>query len=557
MKMRSKSALSALSLLVLVVGLVTLPGMSGCKPETDLPADAYGTDKDPLPEGAESVSQDEFERLKARGSFKLITSHTGEEETLSAEDAKQKDDETTNAFLSTHASDGTQDIELLRAQLQAKPTAQDGVVELADGSFQVALLDKMGNTQNTVRLGQTAKRAAIARAMRIFPTQVNQARVYSQIYEGLNADQLSLLRGQLGVELPDPSVFANSSDSARDAVFKGIASKWARIGDLLGYLGEAAPVRSCRSDIGVGNGGDRASAAAAATVEACATPSDTGIVKNVPYKGKKYASCVKDQANRATCWAFAALSMLESSVARKYGLYYNFSEQHLNFMVKALWWPSTFGETAGQDIVPRMITEGYRPAVENVWNYNRSSNKTANNTTQTYSHSCDNYTEFCSDTNHQGRIVCTTAAGFTFCMATAPAHPNNTYYPTYSGEFWNPASRDTSIALGALAAILGTPVEIAFDTARSFDNAVGDGFIRFDSTKSETTRGGHVTHAVGYVSNEVLHQILPSAPPAEGGGYFIIKNSWGACAGDAGYYYMPWGYVKKYAYSIQTMSGIE
>jgi hypothetical protein len=45
-----------------------------------------------------------------------------------------------------------------------------------------------------------------------------------------------------------------------------------------------------------------------------------------------------------------------------------------------------------------------------------------------------------------------------------------------------------------------------------------------------------------------------SATPGSGGGYFIIKNSWGAAYGDAGYLYMPVDYLKANATQVIVVS---
>jgi C1A family cysteine protease len=46
---------------------------------------------------------------------------------------------------------------------------------------------------------------------------------------------------------------------------------------------------------------------------------------------------------------------------------------------------------------------------------------------------------------------------------------------------------------------------------------------------------------VGLATNDELPQ---GAPQAAGGGYFIVKNSWSNCFGDAGCPYLDWDYVK-------------
>jgi C1A family cysteine protease len=64
------------------------------------------------------------------------------------------------------------------------------------------------------------------------------------------------------------------------------------------------------------------------------------------------------------------------------------------------------------------------------------------------------------------------------------------------------------------------------------------------SDKSTRTKGDHVMEAVGY-------QLDSSIP---GGGYFILKNSWGTECGDHGYHYYPFALCQRndlYCYFIE------
>jgi C1A family cysteine protease len=64
---------------------------------------------------------------------------------------------------------------------------------------------------------------------------------------------------------------------------------------------------------------------------------------------------------------------------------------------------------------------------------------------------------------------------------------------------------------------------------------------------NDTNRGGHGICAVGFIDNADLATLLPAAPQGQGGGYFIVKNSWGNCWGDGGFIYVPYQAMIDYA----------
>lgn len=78
------------------------------------------------------------------------------------------------------------------------------------------------------------------------------------------------------------------------------------------------------------------------------------------------------------------------------------------------------------------------------------------------------------------------------------------------------------------------PVVIGFDVYESFESAdvYETGMVPIPNTRTESFLGGHAVLAVGY------KQI-------KNANYIIIRNSWGADWGDAGYCYMPEAFFTK------------
>lgn len=76
----------------------------------------------------------------------------------------------------------------------------------------------------------------------------------------------------------------------------------------------------------------------------------------------------------------------------------------------------------------------------------------------------------------------------------------------------------------------GEPVYIGMTVTKSLLNC-----DKVVSPTSKATSGGHAMAIVGYKDDENI----------KGGGYFIVKNSWGADCGDKGYQYIPYYHCQR------------
>lgn len=106
---------------------------------------------------------------------------------------------------------------------------------------------------------------------------------------------------------------------------------------------------------------------------------------------------------------------------------------------------------------------------------------------------------------------------------------------------WNPAVGATDAQLQSVMTALnfGHPVAVGMlwpNTGAQFQNLWGIQIMSVPATHGEVF-DGHSVVLVGYKKSAAF----------AGGGYFILRNSWGTGFGDNGYAYIPFDYLKKYA----------
>ena len=105
-----------------------------------------------------------------------------------------------------------------------------------------------------------------------------------------------------------------------------------------------------------------------------------------------------------------------------------------------------------------------------------------------------------------------------------------------------PTSTILSNAKNMLAA--GYPFEFGFDVRDSFMSIGANGLMPYPQA-GEGLRGGHAVLAVGY--NDTIR-----CPNTNAAGAFLVRNSWGASWGLAGYFWMPYEILTR-AYNGRRM----
>lgn len=513
------------------------------------------------------VSEEEFNKLRKDPNFIVFNE---EEAKKSAEEQRNMIVNAENTVREYAKSDTD-----FNNLLNNEPSSSDSRIrKLNDGNYLLKVRNSTGEEQEVVTLGRNAKLLSLASALKTFPAYENQVDIYKNMFDSLPEEEKE--PASMSVKSEFSSVTSNQRSTSlvrQDGSFSSdnLFPRPERLARMqlpeiqrynikltnrlyelikIKIVDPAIPpgyVSTPASEVGAGTGNDRTNS----SNPTCTTPRANGIYKNYNWKNKYFVTSVKNQGGRGTCVAFAITSAEEMSVAKKDFRWINLSEQDYYYKNKAVWWPSSYGD--GLDTLlswKKIKLSGYKMPYENDWNYNPSYSRTENNETLKYTHSCDGYGEECSDTNHQGKLSCIDTPSGKVCGTMGGGTTAASYtVPGTAQEIWNHSNKDLSIALTAVNLAIGNPVVVSLQVTPSFDGPDANGYAHYAGA-SETSRGGHALHVSGFITNETLAAKIPSAPAGAGGGYFIVKNSWGTCFGDTGYIYLPFEWIKKYTYSM-------
>jgi C1A family cysteine protease len=294
------------------------------------------------------------------------------------------------------------------------------------------------------------------------------------------------------------------------------------------------------------------------------TPSSSGLVANFNFPAKSMLTCIRNQGGRGTCHIFAAISAIEELIARDTGVSVNLSEEDFMQNSKLVWSADYYNDSgiASQDL-ENAQSFGYRFAFEKTWDYNPSLSQPAPPNFE-YVRSCTGYPPNepgCSATAPQANGFCVIGIPFACGLTPFQNSEPSPYSSAGVSYVWNLGDKDLSVGYILLALAFNNAVILGFDATQAFRQASStNGYVNYIpgglSFLLDPSIGGHAVHIVGYVGNEDLaaNPNTASVTPASGGGYFIVKNSWGAYSGDAGYYYMPVDYLKDHATEVVVVS---
>lgn len=483
-----------------------------------------------VPPDAETVASDEFRRRQVAGDLQVVTPDTQQAQ----RDARQRRVDAERVFLEGKTDLSAEVNELLAQARAATDIDGEAVATLPNGQ-KVGLVD----------LGTQIEKAAAN--YRLARDPANAMASYELSY--------SLLTDALKAQVPAPATLRGGTLGEIRQATQQMDAALATLVNLdnvrLDPDAPLTPVRPLNAGNGVDNSGN-------------CTPA--GYARRYWFPLRSFVSPVKDQGERGTCWAFAAIAAVESRERVQNNNAADLSEQFLVNKVKREWYENDFVDGgSAANALNAAVDRNQALLSEAGWTYNRATGRPDNafdsgvaGTAASYGGACNGYTGFCSETAHQSRRSCTRVLGIDFCgfnkvNFNGPGVAASRVRLVWSnGENFNLNQYRALLASG-VSLIASFPVYEGIMAAPA-TGIVSDYRMQMRNTAGNLVNGnygGHLVQIVGFLSNEELS--FPGSPVnIGGGGYFIIRNSWG-CAADGGYYYVPADYVSSLFSTLEIL----
>jgi hypothetical protein len=512
---------------------------------------------------AQYLSRSEFRRMVDAGTLKEITPGLIFRQDLEIYLRDQENRRVVEEYLRRNP-----ELTQLSALVEARPPRE--TVRTSGGDYVIHSPGADGSSFTVITMSDATKLEYIANSIRASEDRDQQLALYQSFYDGYLAFYGRVCTGSSlpgAVEppsgcsnLPEPAQLATPASLA-DSLLPAVQRALATIGSNAPAIYGLAPVQSFVLSCALQTPGSSIVANEVTVGDmtysnGCHTPAANGVVANFNWVNRNLVSTVKSQGARGVCHIFGATSAMEEIVARDTGCIVNLAEQDFLEHVKLTWSPSLFGESGDPGVDLNLAaSNNYHFAWEDQWDYNPSYYRinppeSGPPNPFAFDDSCTGYPypglePGCSNTAPQAPIFCTGVDSETVCAygLAVLTGPNSPFMATTTGSMWNPQNTSLSLDYMLLTLAFNNALVIGFGVTDAFFNQT-DGYVTYDP--SSKFDGGHAVHVVGYVANSDLaaNPATASAPPGAGGGYFIIKNSWGTCAGDVGYYYAPVAYLE-------------
>ncbi len=514
-------------------GLLLVLVLSACLNTTTPPDSKLFSEqnawKSDIPADAQQVSPEEFQRAVNAGETVVVSDATIAAQAAARDKQFQDDKRSLQALPDKPAY--VQELLTKSANLSGFNGDQTATLPSGQKVVMFGLSNQLRQATEIAQLGQSVDNALSDYGLR-----------YSLLPDGLKS-QLSTPESLNGKSLPE------------------IQAALAQLEALLETPAGSASIRSAHLET---NGGLRAQAIVPGngtdTESPCVSPSN--LVARFWFPLKSFVSPIKKQANRGLCWAFAAIGAVESRERVQNNNRVDLSEQFLVNKVKQDWDDDDYNDGYwSEKALDTAADKGQALLSESGWTYNPSNSRGAGNDDDeaSFANSCTAYSGTCSDTTHQSRRSCT-RVGFKFCSYSTVKFGGPGVASSHTTQIWkNGGKFDLASYRQYLSS--GHVILASLTVYRGFmDDVKADGIVsNYSKTKLDASGkevggdyGGHAVQIVGFLSNEDMRS-FGNTPKIGGGGYFIVKNSWGCSSGDGGYYYVPADYVEQIFKSLSVL----
>jgi hypothetical protein len=161
--------------------------------------------------------------------------------------------------------------------------------------------------------------------------------------------------------------------------------------------------------------------------------------------------------------------------------------------------------------------------------------------------------------------VVTDIVSTTVCVYDTNIPGSSGFKVTNVSIFWDPLTNgQVGISLAKLYLSARVPVIYCLWAMPSFHNPDKDGYVIYagpNESAGKDAQGndlqvsdtGHCVCITGFVDNADLPA---GAPQGSGGGYFIVKNSWGTGYADSGFVYVPYDWAVQWGQVMCTINTI-
>lgn len=397
-------------------------------------------------------------------------------------------------------------------------------------------------------------------SLRALDDRDNLVRLYGRIYD--------LLPSQFRGGLPLPAQVAARRlpevQRAYGALLQRVDTNFPTLVDLLApaaFLSRVTnPIGRCDAEVGDEYAGPHSEISGRCEIGEYGV---NGLIRNFSFPLENDLTCVRNQGERGTCGAFGALGTVESLAMTRGALAATLSEQHFYYLAEtegdaqiSLEALQTYGISL-HIALEAYVANGSGVHYESDWNYNRSLDMGAIELDPAllvlrHPDSCGllagDYTgESCSDFPYQTptTVAVPGAPQPGAAPAMSPAvHTIVSYSYLPAGP---PDVTEGSLQTAVMLLAADVPVVVATLVTQQFTDTV-DGYVL--NQPGEPVTGGHYMELVGFVPND---ELPASIAPATAEGYFIAKNSWGIGAGDCGFLYLDYGYLREHLDAIAVI----